>query len=436
MRIAIVGAGVAGLTAAHLLRGAHDVMVFEAGDRPGGHAHTVRVSDSGRTLALDTGFLVYNERTYPLFTRLLSTLGVQTQPSEMSFSVTCSGCALCYSGRGIAGLLAQPSNLARPRYWRLLGDILRFNAWATSADLSRVQAQATLARAVEQAGVSAYFAQHYLTPMTSAIWSAPLGVAEQFPLALFLTFFRQHGLLQVRNQPQWRTISGGSQRYVETLASPLADRLHLHTTVEHVRRTPAGPYVTWREGSSAVANSQGGTGAQFDRVVLAVHADQALAMLDDPREAVADSLRSIPFVSNEAVLHSDASQLPPRRAAWSSWNYRMRGCEVGGSAMNGSPLQMTYYLNALQQLDTRRHYCVTMNGGPDVDPDLVLARVKYAHPVYTTDGVAARRRLRELSGVDGIHFCGAYLGNGFHEDGVRSAHEVSLELSSLTARSA
>lgn len=423
MRIAIVGAGVSGLTAAHLLRKTHDVTVFEASDRPGGHAHTLQVVDEGRPLSLDTGFLVYNERTYPLFTRLLASLRVPTQPSDMSFSVSCHGCGLCYSGRGLAGLFAQPSNLVRQRYWGMLGDVLRFNTWARDIDLAEVAATATLAHAVALAGVGEYFTQHYLMPMTSAIWSAPSGLAEQFPLALFLAFFRNHGLLQVRNQPQWRTVSGGSRCYVERLAAPLEQRLTVNTVVERVQRTPAGPQVTWREGSRASANLSTTRRAQFDRVVLAVHADQALAMLDEPRETIARCLRSIPFTTNEAVLHTDVSQLPPKRAAWAAWNYRMPNCRS-----SQAPLQMTYYLNALQRLETRRHYCVTMNGGPGVDPGKVLARVTFAHPVYSAAGLAARQQLRDASGADGLHFCGAYLGNGFHEDGVRSAHDVAAEL--------
>jgi predicted NAD/FAD-binding protein len=412
MKIAIVGAGVSGLTAAHLLHQAHDVTVFEAGGHAGGHANTLSVHEGSRALAIDTGFIVYNERTYPLFTRLLASLGVATQSTQMSFSVTCDGCGLSYSGKGIAGLLARPSNIARPAYLRLLADVVRFNRWASTVPLASVDPGATLSDAVTRQGFSDYFSRHYLVPMTSAIWSASSVEAERFPLAPFLAFFRNHGLLQVRNQPPWRTIIGGSREYVKALIAPFGERIRLHAAVGRIRREAMGVDVQW----------SGGRGT-FDRVVVATHSDQALAMLDAPAPAERAALEAIPYAANEAILHTDAGVLPPRRAAWAAWNYHLPACQ--GSS---EPLRMTYYMNALQRLDSTQTYCVTLNSSKGIDPARILARIPYHHPVYAVSGIEARRRLREVSGHGGVHYCGAYLGNGFHEDGVRSAHEAAAEL--------
>lgn len=415
MKIAIVGAGVSGLTAAHLLHQAHDVTVFEAGGYAGGHANTVNVQEGTRALAVDTGFIVYNEGTYPLFTRLLSSLGVATQSTQMSFSVTCDGCGLSYSGKGIAGLLAQPSNIARPAYLRLLADVVRFNRWASSVSLDSVGPGETLSDAVLRQGFSQYFSRHYLVPMTSAIWSASSVEAERFPLALFLAFFRNHGLLQVRNQPPWRTVIGGSREYVKALVAPFRERIRLRAAVTRIRRDTAGVHVQWSGGSG-----------MFDRVVVATHSDQALAMLDAPTPVERAALGAVPYAANEAILHTDAGVLPPRRAAWAAWNYHLPACQ--GST---EPLRMTYYMNALQRLDSTQHYCVTLNSSKGIDRARILSRIPYHHPVYTVSGLEARRRLREVSGHGGVHYCGAYMGNGFHEDGVRSAHEAAAELGSI-----
>lgn len=417
MKIAVVGAGVSGLTAAHLLRPAHDVTVLEAEGHAGGHAHTVSVHDGPRELAIDTGFIVYNERTYPLFTRLLASLGVATQSTQMSFSVTCEGCGLSYSGAGIAGLLARPSNIARPAYLRLLAEVVRFNRWASAVPLASVEPAETLSDAVVRQGFSDYFSRHYLVPMTSAIWSASSVEAERFPLGLFLSFFRHHGLLQVRNQPPWRTVVGGSREYVRALVAPFRERIRLHAAVTRIRREETGVFVQWR----------GGRG-RFDRVVVATHSDQALAMLDEPTTVERMALECIPYAANEAILHTDAGVLPPRRAAWAAWNYHLPACQ--GSS---EPLRMTYYMNALQRLESMQHYCVTLNSSRGIDPARILARIPYHHPMYAVSGLDARRRLREVSGHGGVHYCGAYLGNGFHEDGVRSAHDAAAELGVVPA---
>ncbi len=412
MKVAIVGAGVSGLTVAHLLHRSHDVTVFEAGGHAGGHANTVSVHEGPRALPVDTGFIVYNEQTYPLFTRLLASLGVATQSTQMSFSVTCEGCGLSYSGKDVAGLLARPSNIARPAYLRLLADVVRFNRWASTVELATVEPSETVSDAVVRQGFSAYFSRHYLVPMTSAIWSASPVEAERFPLALFLAFFRNHGLLQVRNQPPWRTVIGGSREYVKALVAPFGQHIRLHTPVSRIRRESAGVHLQWRGGSGS-----------FDRVVVAAHADQALAMLDSPTPVERAVLEAIPYAANEAILHTDAGALPPRRAAWAAWNYHLPACHS-----SSAPPRMTYYMNALQRLDSTKNYCVTLNSAKSIDPTHVLARIPYHHPVYTVAGLEARRRLREVSGHGGVHYCGAYMGNGFHEDGVLSAHHAAAEL--------
>jgi predicted NAD/FAD-binding protein len=416
MRVAIVGAGVSGLTAAHLLHGRHEVTVLEREARPGGHSNTVQLEESGRSVGVDTGFIVYNEQTYPLFTRLLARLGVATQPSEMSFGVTCERCRLTYSGRSLAGLFAQPRRLADPRFLRLLADIVRFNRWANARRLGTVAPGATLGDARAEARCSRFFWRHYLVPMTAAIWSATAATAEAFPLALFLEFFHNHGLLQLRNQPAWRTVSGGSRQYVVRLARPLGERLRLSSPVRSVCRLPDAVDVQLEDGSRS----------RFDAVVLATHSDQALALLSDPSPAETAALSAIPYTPNTAVLHTDDRLLPAARAARASWNYHMADCRTPEA-----PLSLTYYMNRLQKLDAAASYCVTLNDEGRVEPARVIARLRYHHPVYSVEGIQARRALRALSGDRRTFYCGAYLGSGFHEDGVRAGDEVARALGAL-----
>lgn len=410
LRVAVIGAGVSGLSVAYRLKRRHDVTVFESRPRPGGHARTLEVDDGETRRQLDVGFLVYNELTYPRFTRLLDALGVQSHPSEMSFSVQCARCALEYGGSSLGGLLAQPSALVRSSFYRLLRDIVRFNRWARRAAGDSAERRGTLVQAVRDAGLSEELLRHYLLPMTSAIWSSSAADAAGFPLSLFLRFFENHGLLQIMNRPIWRTVTGGSRCYVEAIAGQLGDRLRCATKVATVRRGNDGVEVrvTGRESE------------RFDRVVFATHADETLRLLGDADQQETELLKQIPYRENDIVLHTDRSVLPNAPRAWSSWNYHVPDCEDPEQ-----PLMMTYYLNRLQGFQSRTPFCVTLNDTGRIDPARVMERFRFAHPLYTESGLEARVALRRRNGVRATYFCGAYLGNGFHEDGVKSGCEAA-----------
>lgn len=405
MRIAVVGSGVSGLVAARELHRAHDVTVFEADRRVGGHVHTWTVRAGGRDWAVDSGFIVYNERNYPRFTRLLAELGVASRPSTMGFSVHSDRTGLEYNGSSLRGLFVQPRNLANPAFLRMLADILRFNREAPRA-VRRAAGEEPLGALLERGRYSRAFREWYIQPMASAIWSVPLARVLEMPAAFFVRFFENHGLLTVGDRPRWRVVRGGSARYVEALVAPFRDRIRVGRPVRGVTR---------------LADRVEVDGESFDRVVLACHSDQALALLADATAAEREVLGALPYQVNEAVVHTDVSMLPRSRAAWASWNYRLGGDPA-------APATLTYNMNILQSLDAPETFCVTLNGGDAVDPARVLGRVRYHHPVYTVAGQAARRRRGEISGPNRTHFCGAYWGNGFHEDGVVSALAVGREI--------
>ncbi len=413
MRVAVVGGGVAGLVAASELHGEHEVTVFERNDYLGGHARTHLVDDrrTGRTLALDTGFLVFNERNYPLFCRLLERLGVASQTADMSFGVRCARCGVEYSSRGMRGLFARPRQVLSPAFHRMAVDIVRFNRWARERRLRLGAMSVTDLRRARLFGDGLF--RHYLLPMAAAIWSAAAADVGRLPLRFLVDFFHNHGLLQVAGHPPWRTVVGGSRRYVEALARPFADRVRLGSTVRAVRRHADG--VTVRTDAA---------GAElFDRIVLATHTDQALAMLDDADETERRALGTLPYRRNTAVLHTDARQLPRAASARAAWNYRTADCRNGSS-----PVGITYSLNRLQRLDTDTAYCVTLNapdGAASIDPSAVIARLSYSHPVYAPEGLAGRRVLAAINGCRRTAYCGAWLGNGFHEDGVRAGLEAA-----------
>jgi predicted NAD/FAD-binding protein len=402
-RIAIVGGGVSGLVAAHLLHRTHDVTVFEAHDRVGGHVCTIDVTaPDGARHAVDMGFIVYNEQTYPLFTELLRGLGVESQPSDMSFGVRSDRSGVEYGSRSLGALLAQPSNLVRPRFVSMVRDILRFHREAGPA-VRNGAAELTLGEYVRKGRFSSAFADDFLVPMGSALWSAPRAHVLDMPAAFFVRFFENHGMLAVNGQPEWRVVKGGSTRYVEALVAPFADRIRLSAPVRRVERRHAHVVVD---------------GETFDHVVFACHADEALAMLADPTRAEREVLGALPFQENEVVLHTDTSVLPRSRRAWASWNYHVRGSEEAAATL-------TYDMNALQTLDASVTYCVTLNATETIAPASVLHRTRFSHPIYTRAGMRARERHDEISGVDRTHYCGAYWGFGFHEDGVRSAYTVA-----------
>jgi uncharacterized protein len=411
VRIAIIGSGIAGMTAAHLLRADHDVHLFESDDRPGGHANTVNLSMGGREVAADTGFLVYNERTYPRFTRLLAQLGVGTHPSDMSFSFTDRASGLEWRGSSLNTVFAQRSNAMRPRFLAMLADVARFNRLARRLLSEPCDPSITLVDLLASHGHrwSQGFIDWYLVPMGSAIWSADPTTFTRIPARTFAEFFSRHGLLTFRDQPQWRTVTGGSARYVEALVEPIRrrGRLHLATPVGKVRRDGGGVELLTDTGPTF-----------FDHVVLAVHSDQALEMLADPTEEERATLGSIRYQKNRATLHTDTGLLPANRRAWAAWNY-LRPQE-------GSRLaRLTYYLNRLQgfEADVDQPVLVTLNCDDEIDPDLVVRRFDYSHPVIDRKAVQAQSRQKALSRGD-VSFCGAYWGYGFHEDGVNSAVAV------------
>jgi len=403
--VAVIGAGVAGLTAAYLLQRRWPVTVYEADTRLGGHAHTHRIKlPDGAELALDTGFLVYNAANYPNLVRLFRELAVATQNSDMSLSVACDGCGLEYSsGSGLRALPRRLADAGQPAGVDLLEETAAFNRAARALLGAAVPPDLTLAAMLASNGLSAYFARHVVLPLISIIWSCDTATAGRYPVGALLAFLHNHGLLMAGDATRWRTVTGGSAVYVERVAATLSEVLR-GTPVRAVRRVPAGVEV--RDAADRVR--------QFDRVVIATHPADALRLLADPTTAEREVLSALPYVRNPAVLHTDGSVLPRRRLHHSSWNHRQSGCQPGGQH-----LTVSYYLNRLQNIDSPTPCLVTLSGHEQVDPASVLARMDYEHPLYTPESVAARSRLPELT-TSVTAYAGAYHGWGFHEDGCRS----------------
>ena len=397
MRIAIVGAGISGLGAAYLLARAHDVEIFERDPRPGGHVNTI--SHDG--LHLDTGFIVFNERNYPKLVRLFSELGVRSQPSEMSFSVGCDRCSLEWSGRRP---FAQPLNAASPRFLAFLAEVSRWLRTARRALEDGSYGDGTLLDFITERGYSRGFRDHFLVPLTSALWSTAPERALEFPAGYAIRFFNQHGMLGF-GRFDWRTVAGGSRAYVAALCDRLRGRVHVGLGVRELRRSLDGVLLRTDDGEER----------RFDKVVVAAHADQALRLLADASDEERRVLGAFGYTTNDAVLHSDQSLLPRRRAARASWNFARGDCGVS----NGRPT-ITYYLNRLQRLEAERDYCVTLNRTDEIAPESVIARMTYEHPVYTLESIAAQRELAGLSGPRHTVYAGAHHGNGFHEDGLAS----------------
>ena len=407
MKVAVVGSGVSGLVAAYRLARRHDVTVFEAADRIGGHVYTVPVEVDGETYAVDTGFIVYNEGNYPLFTALLGELGVDSQPTAMSFSVTCERTGIEYNGESIDKLLTQRSNALKPRFWRMLADILRFHREAKAESWAAGDAE-SVAEWTARRGYSAEFIDRYLTPLGSALWSCPEGVFRTFPMRFVVEFLDNHAMLQVEGRPMWRVIRGGSQRYVDQLVRSFRNRVYTRTPVRAVERSERNVRVVDGSGSAGM----------FDHVIFACHADQALQILGDgATPAERELLGAFPYQSNEAVLHTDPAPLPSQRKAWASWNYRIRRRPDG-------PVAVTYNMNTLQGLPWVRCFNVTLNDDGLIDESQVLRRIQYEHPIFTAGRGAAQERRGEVVGPNRSSFCGAYWGNGFHESGVRSGLEA------------
>jgi predicted NAD/FAD-binding protein len=410
--VAVVGAGVAGLTAAYLLQNRFDVTLYEAEDRLGGHAHTHHVvtQDAG-TIPVDSGFIVYNNSTYPHFRRLLGELGVPTQPAEMSMSVHCDGCGLEYAGgRGVGGVLARPRSAVSPSFVKMLVEIKRFYRRA-KVTIAQGDDGLTLRDFLVEGRFSPYFVRHFIVPLVSSVWSASTEMALEYPARYLFVFFDNHGMLSVAGSPQWRTIEGGSRVYVERLAKDL-HAVHTATPVRSVSRS-AGRFELHDDCDDVVT---------FDRVVMATHADEALKLLAYPTTRERAVLSAFRYSKNETYLHADEAVLPEAPRARSSWNYLLPGCD----ATTDSVL-VSYDMNRLQSLPSRSPHLVTLNAGARIDPDLVLDRMMYEHPIYTLASVAAQRHLPGLN--DGtIAFAGAYHGWGFHEDGCRAGVDAATSL--------
>jgi len=411
VRIAIVGSGISGLTCAHLLHEAHDVVLFESGDHVGGHTHTHDVEVGGRRLAVDTGFIVLNEETYPGLLKLLARLGVATQPSEMSFSVKDAASGLEWRGTSLDTLFAQRTNAFKPSFHRMVLDIARFNKLARELAAHPEQHDEPLAAFLLRHGFSREFRDHYLVPLGSAVWSADPATFDQFPAGTLARFFENHRFLQVSNQPTWRTITGGSRRYVDRIVAPLGDRVR-RAAVTSVRRHADG---------SVEVTPRGAPPERFDRVILACHADQALALLADPSAAEREILGAMPFQENQATLHTDASVMPRAGKAWASWNSWIPPTPRGRATI-------TYDMVRLQSLDSPTPVLVSLNLDDQIDPARVIRRITYHHPAYSPASVRAQRRHAEIDGVRGTHYCGAYWAYGFHEDGLQSALRVTRKL--------
>jgi predicted NAD/FAD-binding protein len=406
MRIAIIGSGISGMVAAHLLCQEHEVVVFEANDYVGGHTHTIDVILDGTVYPVDTGFIVFNEVTYPNFVKLLRRLGVPWKPSQMSFSVKSEKDNFEYSPSSLNGLFATRRNLVSPSFYRMIRDVFRFKK-ASLELLERQGTDPSLGAYLTKNHYSKRFVENFIMPMGSAIWSADPDKFWHFPARYFVEFFRNHGFLQVRNQPQWQVIRGGSKCYVEPLTRGYRDRIRLRCPVESVTR----------QGDAVEVRFAGNEAEMFDHVIIAAHSDQALAMLSDPSESEKEVLGAFPYQENETILHTDESLLPKRKACWASWNYHILEREIGRVAL-------TYDMNILQGLAAPVEFCVSLNLKEAIRSEHVLRQMVYHHPVYTSRGFDAQRRHREISGANRTHFCGAYWGYGFHEDGVKSALAV------------
>lgn len=409
MKIAIVGAGISGLTAAYLLSKKYDVTVLEKSERLGGHTATIDVCYGEEQHAIDTGFIVYNERTYPNFIKLLAQLKVRTQASSMGFSVSCPNSGLEYAGNSVDALFAQRKNSVSPQFWRMLRDIVRFNRQATNdLDTGKVSNDITLGEYLKKNHYSQAFCRYYLIPMGAAIWSASFTVMQGFPLLFFVRFFLNHGLLSIFDKPQWRVISGGSREYIAPLTERFKQNIHCNVLIKSIKRREQDVVIQMADGQEEL----------FDYVIMATHSDEALSLLADASQQEKDILGAICYKENTVVLHCDDSLLPKTRKTWSSWNYRLSDDEAR------LPI-LTYNMNMLQSIQSEHVFCVTLNADDDIKEEKIIGRYRYAHPQFDISAINAQLRHDDINGRNRTFFCGAYWGNGFHEDGVVSALRVA-----------
>jgi predicted NAD/FAD-binding protein len=410
-KIAIIGTGISGLTCGHLLHQKHDLTLFEANNYIGGHTATKDVLVNGRQYAIDTGFIVFNDWTYPNFIKLMDKISVQSQATEMSFSVKNLSQNLEYNGNTLNSLFAQRRNILRPRFWRIVRDILKFNKICKKGAVENTYyGRETLHEFLIQHQFSEDFTYNYILPMCAAIWSASLEDIKAFPFTFFLRFFNNHGLLNITDRPQWRSIIGGSREYIKPLIAGFENLIKLNSPVKSVSD----------KGNQKLVMLQDGSESLFDEVIFACHSDQALAIIESPSSSQNEILGDMLYAKNEVILHTDDSVLPVRKLAWASWNYLIKGYEGESQA----PAVLTYNMNILQNIQSDTTFCVTLNNTIDIAPEKVLGTYHYAHPQFTEQTIVAQSRWAEISGKQGMHFCGAYWFNGFHEDGVRSALDV------------
>ncbi len=403
MKIGIIGGGVSGNVIARHLHRDHDITLFEAADYLGGHVHTHDVEVGGRRIAVDSGFIVFNDWTYPHFVSMLDELGVESRQTTMSFSVQCERTGLEYNGTDLAGLFCQRRNLVDPGFYRMLIDIVRFNRNAPAL-LDDDRDEMTLGEFLARGGYSRQLVDHYIVPMGAAIWSTDPRSMLDFPARFFVRFLVNHGLLSIDDRPTWRVIRGGSRRYLEAMSAPYRRAVRLNSRVSAIRRLPGGVHVQLADGGAET----------FDHVFVACHSDQALAMLADPSDAETAVLGALPYQRNLAVLHTDVRKMPRRRRAWAAWNYHV-------PRSPGGAVGVTYNMNMLQGLDCEETLLVTLNDVEDIDPSRILRTMRYDHPLFTVAGTAAQQRHGEINGARNTWYCGAYWRYGFHEDGVASA---------------
>ena len=408
MKIAIIGSGISGLTCAYMLNRKHDITLFEKNDYIGGHTHTHEIEHNGIKWNVDSGFIVYNERTYPNFINILDRLGVERQLTRMGFSVKSEKNDLEYAGHSLNGLFAQRSNLVRPSFIRMLRSMWRFNSEAR-ADLKKLESDTTLGEYLKLNDYPEEFIQHFIIPIGAAIWSTVPNQMMNMPAIFFIRFFDNHGLLQIVDRPNWWVITGGSKRYVEKMVDGFENKIRVSSPVKNVKREDGS--ITVQFGTNSLDSEN------FDSVIFATHSNQSLAMLDAPTKEEIEILSAIKYQKNDALLHYDDSILPKRKNAWSSWNYLL-------DEDQSKAVALTYNMNILQSLNSDRTFCVSLNSGNLVDESKVIKELSYDHPLFTTSSINAQSRKHEISGKHNTYYCGAYWRNGFHEDGVMSALDV------------
>ncbi|MEY4322817.1 MAG: hypothetical protein RL410_598 [Actinomycetota bacterium] len=411
-RVAVVGSGVSGLVAAYVMRRDYDVTLFEADSRFGGHAHTHTLDSSVGPIGVDSGFIVHNKRTYPTLLRIFDELNIETQPTEMSMSIRCDGCGLSYAGgRGVKGILAQPFRVFDPRFVRMLVEVPKFHRAARALLDDPNASEITWGEFLKRGRYSRYFIRHFAVPLVSCVWSSGDDDAQVYPAKYLFAFLRNHGMLAIGGSPTWRTVTGGSHTYVNAILGTLADK-RLSTPVLSIRRYESSVEVTLENGTSEM----------FDYAIVATHANTALKLLSDASDEEREDLSAITYSPNDTWLHSDLSIMPKPQGAKASWNYRIPSCDS-----SVEQVQVTYWMNKLQNLPSREQFLVTLNPAKMLEETKMIARMNYEHPVFTNKGVAAAERLKSAGGPR-LAFAGAHFGWGFHEDGARSGLQAAQRL--------